>query len=73
MVGILNHVTAVSCLVLAFDWLMYEVQEAVDALYMKLHAMSVSPDECHQTFYDMFDADTRQYKGVKLNGLLPSY
>lgn len=71
MVDILRHVCSVSQLFQVSDLLIFEVQEAVDTLYTKLHAMTGTPGPSLQEFYNTFDADTRLYKGVKLNGLLP--
>lgn len=71
MIDVLRHVTSVSQLFQVNDLLMFEIQEAVDTLYTHLHAMTVTPGASLQEFYNEFDADSRLYKGVKLNGLLP--
>ena len=70
MLDILRHITSVSQLFQVNDLLIFEIKEAVDTLYTHLHAMTVTPGESLQEFYNVFDADSRLYKGVKLNGPL---
>lgn len=71
MIDILKHVCAVGQLFQVSDLLIFEVHERVETLYIKIHAMTVTPGESLQTLYNTFDADTMMYKSVKLNGPLP--
>lgn len=71
MLDVLTAITQTSVLFQNKDLLMFEVKEAVDTLYMKLHAMTKEPANYLSKFYSLYDSDKKLFDGkFKLNGSL---
>lgn len=74
MMDILSAITATSTLFQNKDLLIFEVKEAVDTLYTRLHAMTQEPGENLTRFYSLFDKDTSTFDGyLKLTGNLQDF
>ena len=71
MLYVLTAITQTSVLIQNKDLLLFEVKEAIDTLYMKLHAMTNEPGEHLFKFYSLYDPETSLYDGkFKLTGSL---
>lgn len=74
MMDVLEAVTAASKLFQNKDLLIFEVKEAVDALYTKLHSMTVEPGDHLSEFYTLFDKSTNLFDGkLHLTGSLSDF
>lgn len=71
MMDVLKCITDTSELFQTSDLLIIEVNEAINALYTSLHAMTVTPGQHLSQFYSDFDPSSRINQGIRLNGLVP--
>lgn len=71
MIDVLKCVSAASQVFQVKDLLMFEIKEVVDTLYTSLHVLTVEPGENLKMFYEEFDHDTCNFKGIKLIGQTP--
>ena len=50
------------------DMLVFEIKKGVDTLYTSLHMLIVEPGENLKKFYEEFNNDTCNFKGIQLIG-----
>lgn len=71
LLDVLTAITKTSVLFQNNDLLIFEVKEAVDTLYMNLHAMTNEPGEHLSKFYSLYDPEISLFDGkFKLTGSL---
>ena len=74
MLDILTNITETSTLFQSKDLLIYEVKEAIDTLYLKLHAMKTDPGTYLLKFYSLYDKETKMFESkLKLKGSLSEF
>ena len=74
MMDILSAITATSTLFQTKDLLVFEVKEAIDTLFTKLHGKTIDPGENLSKFYSVFDNESRLFDGyLKLLGTLNDF